>query len=126
MPLNIKNTEADKLARRLADVTGRSITDAVIYALREQLRREEGRGDLNDLAADLMDVGRHCAALPDLDVRSPNEILGYDERGVWSCQQILPLCSPLFYRSPKRVYATAIEARKGAARRTDIAMASVY
>ncbi len=84
MPLAIKNPEAYQLARRLADVTGRSITDAVLYALREQLRREQGRSELNDVAADLMDVGRHCAALPDLDVRTPDGILGYNERGVWS------------------------------------------
>ncbi len=84
MPLNIENSEADKLARRLADVTGRSITDAVMYALREQLRREQGHSELNDLAADLMDLGRNCAALPDLDVRSRDEILGHNDRGVWS------------------------------------------
>ncbi len=82
--LNIKNPEADELARSLAKVTGRSITDAVIHALREQLRRESGRGSAPDMVQVLMEIGRHCAALPDLDKRSEEEILGYDERGVWS------------------------------------------
>jgi len=31
-----------------------------------------------------MAIGRHCAALPDLDTRSDEEILGYNERGIWS------------------------------------------
>jgi len=50
MPLNIKNAGADELARLLAQKTGRSITDAVIYALREQLRREQGRASVPDLS----------------------------------------------------------------------------
>jgi antitoxin VapB len=84
MALNIKNPEADALARALAQKSGRGITDAVIYALREQLRREEGRVAAPDVAEQLMEIGRRCAALPDLDFRPADEILGYDERGVWS------------------------------------------
>ncbi len=84
MALNIKNTEADELARRLAQRTGLNITDVIIRALREELRREEGRATAPDLAAELMEIGRRCAALPDLDRRSEDQILGYDERGLWS------------------------------------------
>jgi len=29
------------------------------------------------------DSGRHCAGLPDIDTRSPDEIVGYDETGTW-------------------------------------------
>jgi hypothetical protein len=29
-----------------------------------------------------MEIGRHCAALPLLDARRPDEIMGYDENGV--------------------------------------------
>jgi antitoxin VapB len=35
------------------------------------------------LAERLMELGRHCAALPDIDARSPEEIVGYDETGMW-------------------------------------------
>lgn len=84
MPLNIKNVEADALARALAQTTGRSLTEAVIYALREQLRREQGRSSSPDLVEDLLQIGRHCASLPDLDTRTAEEILGYNERGIWS------------------------------------------
>ena len=38
MTLNIRNPEADKLARELARIDDISITDAVIAALRETIR----------------------------------------------------------------------------------------
>lgn len=38
MTLNIRNPEADKLARELARIDDTSITDAVIVALRESIR----------------------------------------------------------------------------------------
>ena len=82
MPLNIKDPEADRLARALAERTGESITDAVTQALRGRLRREEGRAAEPDLAEELMEIGRRCAGLPVLDDRSPDEIVGYDEHGV--------------------------------------------
>ena len=34
-------------------------------------------------AARLLEIGEHCAALPDFDTRSPDEIIGYDETGMW-------------------------------------------
>jgi antitoxin VapB len=84
MPLNIKNAEADELARRLAQRTGRGITEVVIEALREKLTREEGRTSVPSLASEILEIGRHCAALPEIDTRTDDEILGYNERGVWS------------------------------------------
>jgi len=37
----------------------------------------------NDTAERLMEISRRCSALPDLDTRSANEILGYDEIGAF-------------------------------------------
>jgi antitoxin VapB len=82
MPINIKNLQADELARELAERTGRTITDAVIAALRESLARETGRPKPHSLGDDLREISQRCAALPDLDTRSAEEILGFDERGV--------------------------------------------
>ena len=82
MALNIKNSEADRLAHVLAERTGESITEAVIKALRERLLREEGRKSLRPLQEEIMSIGRRCAALPDLDSRSAEEILGYGAEGV--------------------------------------------
>ncbi len=36
----------------------------------------------HSLKDDLREIGQRCAALPDLDTRSPDEIIGYDEIGV--------------------------------------------
>jgi antitoxin VapB len=83
MPLSIKDPEADKLARNLAQRTGESITQTVITALRERLAREQRKDEaIDSLVEEIMDIGRHCAALPLLDVRSPDEIIGYDEHGL--------------------------------------------
>lgn len=81
MALNIKHPEADQLARELAARTGESITEAVLNALRERLRRERGRVRQPSLVEELTAIGKRCAALPVLDSRTPNEIL-YDEHGV--------------------------------------------
>jgi len=46
------------------------------------LVREEGKRSAGRLEDELLAIGRRCAALPDLDRRSPDEILGYDEVGL--------------------------------------------
>ena len=83
MPLSIKDPEADQLARNLAQRTGETITQAVITALRERLAREQRRdGAIEDLVEEIIEIGRHCAALPLRDTRSPDETIGYDEHGL--------------------------------------------
>lgn len=79
--LNIKNPVAYDLAKRLARTTGRNMTSAVVYALTEQLRREEWRCAAPSLSADLVEIGKRCAALPDVDLRSEAEALEYNEFG---------------------------------------------
>ena len=83
MALSIKSVEADRLARRLAAVTGESFTVAVIMALRERLEREERkRLSKTALLEEIRAISHHCASLPALDTRSDDEILGYDENGI--------------------------------------------
>jgi antitoxin VapB len=82
MALTIKHPEADVLARKLAKVTGLSLTDAILKALREQLERETGKSRVNGLGDDLRSISDRCAALPDLDLHSPEELLGFDEYGL--------------------------------------------
>jgi len=68
----------------VAALTGETLTGAVRAALTERLERERlksGRPDA-DLAARLRAAGRRLSALPMLDPRSPDEILGYDETGL--------------------------------------------
>ena len=82
MALSIKHPEADRLARDLAATTGETLTDAVISALRERLRRERGRIHGSRLRDELLAIRRRCAALPVEDWRTPDEVLGYDEHGI--------------------------------------------
>ena len=84
MALNIKDPAIHALARELAQATGESLTHAVRVALQERLRRVRAQQvtPLRSLAETLDDIALHCAALPDLDTRSPDEILGYDAHGL--------------------------------------------
>jgi len=80
MALNIKDPETDELVRRLADLTGEKITDAVKTAVRERLDREaanRGRASLSRLMA----IARRVAAKPVVDPTPPDEML-HDEHGL--------------------------------------------
>lgn len=79
MALNIKSDEADRLARELARRRGEPITRVIVEALRAELEREKRRVRPPRLAERLMAIGAAYASLPDLDRRSEEEILGYDE-----------------------------------------------
>jgi antitoxin VapB len=82
--LSLKDQETDRLARAVASLTGETITEAVRRSLAERLERERlRRGRLPGLATQLAALGKAMAALPDLDTRTPDEIVGYDERGMW-------------------------------------------
>jgi antitoxin VapB len=84
MALSLHDEETDRLAREVASLTGESLTDAVRNALAERLQRERlRRGQPARLAEQLTALGHECAALPDFDTRTPDQIVGYDEAGVW-------------------------------------------
>ena len=87
MQLNIKNEEAYRLAKEIADRNGEILTEAVTRALRDRLDRE--RAQEQDRAetkaerlAKLREVVRRFDTLPVLDDRAPDEIIGYDENGL--------------------------------------------
>jgi antitoxin VapB len=82
MALSIRNERAEKLAREVAAETGENLTEAITHALEERLERIKGRRREIDLAGEIMKISRRCSALPDVDQRDADEILGYDERGL--------------------------------------------
>jgi antitoxin VapB len=82
MALNIKDAETDRLARELAEVTGESLTAAVATAVRERLERVRAHPPGRDLVAELDAIALRAAALPVLDERPEDEILGYDAQGM--------------------------------------------
>ena len=82
MALNIKDPETDALVRALVATTGESITTAVRESVRERLERIDGPNDPETRLRELKLIAEHCAALPVLDERTPDEIIGYDEHGL--------------------------------------------
>jgi antitoxin VapB len=82
MALSLKDPEADRLAREVARRTGETLTGAIVTALRERLARLKGPGRRPPLRDELREIARRCAALPTLDDRSDEDILGYDDRGL--------------------------------------------
>lgn len=82
MALNIRNSETEKLAETLARLTGETKTEAVTQALRDRLARLRRERTQKRLADELDEIALHCAQLPVLDPRTPDEIIGYDEHGL--------------------------------------------
>ena len=82
MPINIKDPAAEKFVRELAAAAGESVTTAIRRAAEERLQRVRRQQSGRNLAAEILEIGRRCAALPDLDARTADEILGYDEYGL--------------------------------------------
>ena len=81
MPLSIKNPETEHLARLVAGETGESITQAIQKSLEERLERLKTRRRSRVLTQQVEELLRRVDALPTLDSRSADEILGYDEQG---------------------------------------------
>ncbi len=80
MGINIKNLEVEAAVRRLATDRGVDLTEAIRLAVDNEWRRSERtqRGRLRRMRA----IADRVAALPVRDVRTDEEILGYDEAGL--------------------------------------------
>jgi len=78
----IKDPDAKRLARELAAKTGESPTEAVVNSLRERLARLADRNSALRLRDELRAIRERCKKLPVLDPRTPDQILGYDDRGL--------------------------------------------
>ncbi len=82
MPLSIKNDATERLARRVADATGESLTEAIKKSLEERWERLKSRRRKDASGYQIDELLRRVDALPRLDTRSDDEILGYDENGL--------------------------------------------
>ena len=82
--VELNHPEVNQLARELAMYTGENLTQVVVNALRERLAREQKKYRLSQpsLQDELLRIAQECAALPMLDGRTADEILGYNEVGV--------------------------------------------
>lgn len=82
MAMSIKNDSAERLARQVASETGESLTEAIQKALEERWARLKAARRSRILNPQIEDLLRRVDALPMVDRRSEDEILGYDERGL--------------------------------------------
>jgi antitoxin VapB len=82
MAMNIKNDETQRIAHKLAELTGESLTTAVTEAVRERLERIQS-AQRAGLAERLLRIGKDCAAHLKEPFRSADhgDIL-YDDRGL--------------------------------------------
>jgi antitoxin VapB len=76
--LYIKNPVAHRLAEQVSKQMGVTLSDAVISALEDKVRKTRRPIDRAKIDA----IQAEAAALPVLDSRSMDEILGYDEFGL--------------------------------------------
>ena len=76
--LYIKNPAAHRLAVQLSKETGLTLSDAVIQALEEKVQRTKRPLDRKKIEA----LSRQMRALPVIDSRAPDEIVGYDQFGI--------------------------------------------
>lgn len=82
MALNIRNERAEELAITVAKLTGETKTEAVTEALQERLDRLRTRHSKKSMVEIALEIARECDKLPELDNRSADEILGYDDDGL--------------------------------------------
>lgn len=81
MSLNIKDPEAHRLAKAVADATGETMTRAVTTALKERLERlKESKNKVS--AEEILAIGRSCAELLTERPSDHGESWLYDEHGL--------------------------------------------
>jgi antitoxin VapB len=82
MAILIKDQEADQLIRTLAERTGESITDAVKHAVRDRLKHVSlSEDEIATRKHNLDHIVARAKDMPTVDDRTPDEIIGYNERG---------------------------------------------
>ena len=85
MALVIDNPGTERLVEELARKTGHKPDEAIAELIREKLgagERASGPLDPPDIWERIRDIQDRVAAMPDLDTRSADEIIGYDEHGI--------------------------------------------
>jgi antitoxin VapB len=76
--LYVKNPAAHRLAEQVSKRMGVTLSDAVISALEDKIRKTGTHLDRARVDALCAGIG----ALPVIDARAPEEILGYDTIGI--------------------------------------------
>ena len=80
--LNIKSEDAHRLASRLSELTGESLTSVVTRALRAELEREEKQRDIKTRVDRVMEIAREIRAHMREPVSSDTNWMYDDETGL--------------------------------------------
>jgi antitoxin VapB len=81
MPLSIKNEPTESLARKLAALTGETLTETIRLSLEERYQRIQERRTGRSLAEELNEIALRCSRRPVVTALPAEEILGYDDHG---------------------------------------------
>jgi antitoxin VapB len=82
MPIRIEDERTEGVMRKLAKLTGETLTEAVRIAVEERyerLRRDRFGRSLSD---ELNEIALRCARRKPVSNLTSEEILGYDEAGI--------------------------------------------
>lgn len=82
MAISIENPETERLALQLAQETGEPVELAIQRSLQKRLEQLRQRHRAGLVKEKLEEILRQVDALPTLDDRPEDEILGYDREGL--------------------------------------------
>ena len=82
MPIRIDDAYTELLARKIAEFTGETVTEAIGRALAEKYERLLQAHPISSVKDELHSIALRCANRPVVSHRSADEILGYDETGI--------------------------------------------
>ena len=84
MAISIRNPRVEELAREIGKMENLSMTQVIIEALEEKRERIKQPDAVTDLRLRKLEaIAAECAALPVLDDRPADEILGYNDIGAF-------------------------------------------
>ncbi len=81
MAISVKSSEAERLAREVAEATGESLTEAITRALEERLHRLRSAKAFVEYERGVERIQKSIRERPVLDSRSADEIIGYGPDG---------------------------------------------
>jgi antitoxin VapB len=82
MTVLIRDDEADRMIRQLAERTGETITDAVKKAVADRLASTPlSEKEIAERLRRLKAIVAEADAIPTVDHRSADEIIGYNDKG---------------------------------------------
>ncbi len=80
MAIVIEDQEAERLLERLTQRTGETVAEVVRDTLRQRLARLES-DEVQQRITAIREIQERIAAMPVLDARDADEIIGYNEHG---------------------------------------------